>query len=360
MKKLVLFLFGIIILFCVSAYAFYIDGIKAVGGNKSISFEVVAGDTYNSLGAKLKKEGLIKSELVYKVYIKLNEPKPLKKGVYSLNSKMDLERILKELEKTTSYNPDVISITFREGINIREVCKEIEKVLGIPYEEAMEIINDKDYVKELIKEYWFLTDDILNSKIYYPLEGYLFPSTYEIYKNSTVEDIVEKMLKQTDKILTEHKNEIEKSDYSIHEIMTLASIVELESSGGNTNGSEYTDSELVASVFHNRVKGNWSLGSDVTTYYYLKEDNFKVSLNGNPNLFTCDNAYNTRCTSFIGLPIGPISIPGKDSILASINIPDSNYYYFVADCKGKVYFNVNDRGHYNTINKLKADGNWCS
>ena len=87
---------------------------------------------------------------------------------------------------------------------------------------------------------------------------------------------------------------------------------------------------------------------------------FKTSLNGNKDLYTCDYAYNTRCTSFKGLPVGPICSSGKVSITSSINIKDSSYYYFVADCKGKVYFNTNSSGHYNTINKLKADGNWCS
>lgn len=366
MKKLILFLFGLLILFCivcVSGYIYYTSNIKAVGGNKEISFEVVSGDTYNTLYTKLKKEGLIKSELAYKIYIKLNKLDSLKIGVYELNTSMDLETLLKELSTSTSYNPNVVSITFKEGINIRGVAKEIESVLGISSDEVINVINDKEYIKELINKYWFLEEDILNTKIYYPLEGYLFPSTYEVYKDSTVKDVVEKMLNQTDKILTKYKTGIEKSGYSVHEILTLASIVELESGFGTTSDSDkYSVTDLVASVFHNRVKGNWSLGSDVTTYYYLKIDDFKVSLNGNKNLYTCDNAYNTRCTSFTGLPVGPISLSGEEAIASSINIVPSDYYYFVADCKGKVYFTKDKTGkeHRNVINKLKAEGNWCS
>ena len=352
-----------LILFCIGVYIFYTDSIKAVGGNKEISFEVLSGDTYAALGPKLKKSGLIKSELVYKVYIKINELDSLKIGVYNLNTNMDLKTILTTLGKSTSYNPNVVSITFREGINIRDVAKEIEKVLGISSGAVLEVMNDKDYIRELIKKYWFLEDNILNSKIYYPLEGYLFPSTYEVYKNSTIEDVIEKMLDQTDKVLTKYKDAIEKSDYSIHEILTLASIVELESGFGTTSDSEeYSVTDLVASTFHNRVQGNWSLGSDVTTYYYLKIDDFKTSLNGNPNLYTCDYAYNTRCTSFTGLPVGPISLSGEEAIASSINIVPSDYYYFVADCKGKAYFTKDKTGreHRNVINKLKAEGNWCS
>ena len=146
--------------------------------------------------------------------------------------------------------------------------------------------------------------------------------------------------------------EIEDSDYSVHKLLTLSSIVELE-------GASASDRAGVAGVFYNRVKDGWSLGSDVTTYYYLKIDDFKQSLNGNKNLLTCDNAYNTRCTSFVGLPVGPISNPGEESIEGTINYRKHNYYYFVADCNGKTYLNKDMTGHYNTINKLKKEDNWC-
>ena len=352
MKKLLVFLFSVILLVSIGLM-YYKNGIKAVGGNKSVTFTVEKGDTYSSLGSKLKSSGLIKSEFIYKVYIKTKKYDSLKLAKYELNTNMDLDEILTLLSKGNGYNPDVIKVTFKEGINIREIDSIVEEKLGIKSSDCTSTVNDKEYIRELINKYWFLTDDILNSKIYYPLEGYLFPSTYEFYKNSTSKDVVTKMLNEMDKLLSNYKTDIEKSSYSIHEIMTLASIVELE-------GKNDSDRDLVASVFNNRVKGNWSLGSDVTTYYYLKIDDFKTSLNGNKDLYTCDYAYNTRCTSFKGLPVGPICSSGKVSITSSINIKDSSYYYFVADCKGKVYFNTNSSGHYNTINKLKADGNWCS
>ena len=88
-------------------------------------------------------------------------------------------------------------------------------------------------------------------------------------------------------------------------------------------------------------------------------DDFKQSLNGNKDLFTCDGAYNTRCTSFIGLPVGPISNPGVESIKGTINYREHDDYYFVADCKGKTYLSKNATEHYNTINKLKSENNWC-
>ena len=149
-----------------------------------------------------------------------------------------------------------------------------------------------------------------------------------------------------------NKEEVKKSKYSIHEMMTLASIIELEAGTAS-------DRKGVAGVFYNRLNNKWSLGSDVTTYYAEKLDNWSVDLKVS-QLNKC-NAYNTRSTCMNGkLPVSPVCNPGIDSIVASIEPTKHKYYYFVADCKGKVYFNTNSSGHYNTINKLKADGNWCS
>ena len=346
---LVIICFVVIIASC----TYYNINIGKVSDDTTLKEITIEAGSVDSIANTLKDNDLIKNKTMFKVYVKLTGKTNLKAGVYELSENMGTKTIVNILEKGSKISPGEVQITFREGINIREIASIVEEKLGIKSSDFISTVNDKEYIKELINKYWFLTDDILNSKIYYPLEGYLFPSTYEFYKNSTSKDVVTKMLNEMDKLLSNYKTDIEKSSYSIHEIMTLASIVELE-------GKNDSDRDLVASVFNNRVKGNWSLGSDVTTYYYLKIDDFKTSLNGNKDLYTCDYAYNTRCTSFKGLPVGPICSSGKVSITSSINIKDSSYYYFVADCKGKVYFNTNSSGHYNTINKLKADGNWCS
>ena len=215
-------------------------------------------------------------------------------------------------------------------------------------------MEDNNYINSLIDKYWFLTDEIMNEKIYYPLEGYLFPNTYAFSnKDVEVKTIIETMLDETGKQLENYKETIEKSDYSVHKWLTLASIVELE-------GASADDRAGVAGVFHNRIKDGWSLGSDVTTYYYLKIDDFSVSLTDAMGLRDCDGAYNTRCTSYIGLPVGPISNPGLESLEGTINYKKHKYYYFVADCKGKTYLNKDMTGHYNIISKLKSENNWCA
>ena len=313
----------------------------------------IKGGSITSIGDTLYENNLIKSKLIFKIYVKLNKVNSLKASTYELDKNMKLSEIIDVLEEGNAYNPDEIRITFKEGLNIRKIARLVEENTNNKYDDFLSLMDDDSYIDSLISKYWFLTDKIKNEKIYYPLEGYLFPNTYAFLNvDVDIKTIIETMLDETDKQLSKYKDKIEKSDYDIHEIMTLSSIVELE-------GASSTDRAGVAGVFHNRIKDKWTLGSDVTTYYYLKIDDFKQSLNGNKNLYTCDNAYNTRCTSFVGLPVGPISMPGIESIDATINYDKHDNYYFVADCKGKTYLNKDATGHYNIIQKLKNEGNWC-
>ena len=90
----------------------------------------------------------------------------------------------------------------------------------------------------------------------------------------------------------------------------------------------------------------------LVVFYENKIDSLEEELN------TC-NKYNTRSTCFNGLPIGPISNPGLESIKATINPTDTDMYYFVADCSGKTYLTKTLNEHDNIIDKLKAEDNWC-
>ena len=339
------------ILFTAFFYNYQISAMS--NDSEEVVVEIKSGSVA-SIGKTLYENGLIHSELIFKIYVKLNSVDSLKASTYKLNKNMNLKEIINILEEGNSYNPDQVVITFKEGLNVRKIAKLVEEETNNSYDDFMGLMVDKTYINELIDKYWFLDDGILNSKIYYPLEGYLFPNTYAfLNKDVTSKEIIEKMLDEMDKQLTKYKSQIDNSDYSLHELMTLASIVELE-------GANADDRAAVAGVFYNRLKDGWVLGSDVTTYYYLKIDDFKQSLNGNRNLFTCDYAYNTRCTSFVGLPVGPISNPGIESIVAVLEPTLHDYFYFVADCTGKTYLTKNSTEHNNIINKLKQEGKWCA
>ncbi len=336
------------------AIGLYLFLLTGTSDDKSIKVVTIEAGSISSIGKKLESDGFIRSANAFKVYMYTQSNRNLKAGTYRLSKSMGVKRIVKELQVGSNYNPDEVSITFKEGKNIRSVAKVISEKTSNSYEDVIGVLSDKSYAEGLISKYWFLSDEILNSGIYYPLEGYLFPNTYFFKnRNVSVDTIITTMLDETGKELEEYRADMEKSSLSIHKLMTLASIVELEGASSN-------DRAKVAGVFYNRLNSGWNLGSDVTTYYALRIDDFSVSLSKENGLYNCDNGYNTRCTSYIGLPVGPIDNPGIVSIKSAIYPESHDYYYFVADCKGKTYLNKDENGHFAIINKLKKENNWCA
>ena len=318
--------------------------------SKTVNLMIEEGSTYSTIGNLLKEKGLIKSELAYKIYIKLNPPKSLEHGNYTLNQNYDLETLIKEMEKGSQNNYETISITFIEGKNMRYYMDTISSKLNISSSDIESKLKDSSYLDNLISKYWFLTKDIKDKDIYYSLEGYLYPDTYEFYTNATIEDVFAKLLDNMENKLNQYKESVEKSKYSIHEMITLASIIELEAGSAK-------DRKGVAGVFYNRLNDGWSLGSDVTTYYAEKLDLWSRDLRQS-ELDEC-NAYNTRNSCMAGkLPVGPVCNPGVNSLVAAIEPKEHNYYFFVADKNGKTYFNKTNNGHEETISELKGSGLW--
>ena len=314
---------------------------------KDIEVEIKSGTSTEKIADILKDKGLIRSKTVFKLYLKINKVNNLKASTYLLNKSMDLKTIVQSLEKGSKYNPNRVIITFREGLRVTDYAKLIEKKTNNSYDDVINTINDKDYVKELISKYWFLTDSILDNDIYYPLEGYLAPETYHFdNKEVTVKEIIETMLKQEEKVLEKYKSKMESDP---HYYMTMASIVELE-------GTNLENRKMIVSVFKNRLNARMNLGSDVTTYYGLQ---VAMTSDLTSEQFASINGYNTRSTTMIGkMPVGPICSPGDYSVDASVNPTDNDYYYFVADKHGKIYYSKTLSEHNQKIAEIKKNGDW--
>lgn len=314
-----------------------------------IEFKVDEGSSVYQVGKKLEKEKIIRSNLAYKIYVRLKGVNSYKAGVYKLDKSYNTKDIVNILTGNY-YKENGVTITFKEGKNIRGVAKEIAKNTNITESEFYAKLEDENYINSLISKYWFLTDDIKNKNIYYSLEGYLFPDTYTFSYDVTIEKIIETMLDQTDKVFSKYKSYVDKSSYSINEIVTLASVVESE-------GIYDKDRKGIAGVFYNRLNAGMSLGSDVTTYYA-----FKIDL-GDRDLTKAEintyNPYNTRGPEMSGkLPIGAICNFGESSLSAVLSPTDSDYYYFVADKSGNTHFTKTYEEHQKVIKELKEAGNW--
>lgn len=346
-KPLFFILIGILIIGILIGGFFFFTGPVNSFDKKDIEVEIPSGTSREKIGEILKEKGLIRSTTVFKLYLKMNKANNLKAATYLLNKSMDVNTIIKELEKGSNYNPNRVILTFKEGERITSYAKLIEKKTNNSYDDVINTINDKEYLQELISKYWFLTDSILDSDIYYPLEGYLAPETYFFdNKDVSVKEIINTLLKQEEKVLEKYKDKISNNP---HYYITMASIVELE-------GTNSENMKTIASVFENRLKSRMNLGSDVTTYYGLQ---VAMTSDLTSEQFASVNAYNTRSTSMIGkMPIGPISNPSIEALDASINHESSDYYYFVADKHGKVYFTKTLTEHNQKVAEIKKNGDW--
>lgn len=341
-------IFLILGLLLLGTFGFYQYEISPTDKKSTATYEVVVkqGMSTSEIANLLKEKNLIKNSFFFKVYMKLNRKQTIKAATYDLKKSMDLDTIVSLLEVGKAN--DDISITFKEGKTIKDYAKVLSTNTNISEEEFLAKMKDKTYLTSLINSYWFLTDTILNDDIYYGLEGYLAPDTYNFKdKDVSIEEVVKTLLDQEEKNLEPYKNKV--NNANIHDILTLASMAELE-------GVKEKDRKMIVGVFQNRLSKNMNLGSDVTTYYAFSEDMTKDLTS---EMFNTYNPYNTRSSQMAGkLPVGPICNPSKSSIEASINPTSSDYYYFVADKNGNVYYTKTSSEHSAKVKELKDKGDW--
>ena len=229
--KIILMIIAIIGLLIVSGLIWYTTSIAPINKNDNAKVEVVIpyGTGTKSIGKILKENNVIKSELAFNIYSKINNVSDLQAGTYYLKRSMDLKSITEALKTGKVDAEGQINITYIEGKNINWLAKLIEEKTNNTKEDVYNLLKNEEYIDSLIAKYWFLDDVIKDLNIYYPLEGYLFPDTYTLANEDvTVEEIFEIMLDQTGKILSEYREDIEKSKYSVHEILTIASMIETE------------------------------------------------------------------------------------------------------------------------------------
>lgn len=352
-KKLILAIIIVILLIILIPIIWYNTSIAPVNKNseEKISIEIPIGSSSENIAQILKDNNLIKSKLAFKVYVKLNKVSDFQAGKYELYKTMDVSEIAKTLQTGKLYVENQVAITFIEGKTFNWYANKIAEETNNTKEQVFELLEDEEYIDSLIEKYWFLTDEIKNKDIYYPLEGYLFPDTYFFEnKDVTVKEIFEQLLNQTEKVLNEYKDQFEEQKYSVHEILSIASIIE-------TEGIFPEDRKDISSVIYNRLDAKMPIQSDVTTYYAVKvevgaRDLYQSELNRY-------NPYNTRGPRMEGkLPVGPISSVSKTSIDAALNPNKTQYIFFVADKNGKVYFNRTSEEHDRTITDLQNRGLW--
>ncbi len=329
--------------------------VLGMGKDKICVVIVEQGMTTSQIADLLKDEGAIDHPLIFRAYLKLKKQDgTLRHGAYQFKRSLGYDGIIEVLQKGNE--KETVEVRIPEGAGVQKIAELLEEN-GVCTVEQFKTAMKKgtynyDFVKAIPKE-----------KVYYLLEGYLYPDTYAFFtgeSQANAEYAIDRMLSNfNDKLLERCPNYEEDikglKEYgidSLHEVMSLASIVEL----GCNGFPEEMDN--VAAVFLGRLV--WSephyLGSTPTFYYPDNRYNTNnYSLYGPDGKKISDPGYE-------GLPPGPQSSMTVDAIEAVLN-PNTEYigkyYYFVTDKNSKFYYNNSYKQHQNTINSLVNQGLWA-
>jgi UPF0755 protein len=287
------------------------------------------GATPDQIAQKLQDQGVIKSSLAFRVLIKQDGNKPLQAGKYLFSPTQPAREVLAWL---VGGRVDAFNVTIAPG----QTLAQIKQALIQDGFAAADI--DGAFAKTY--NHPLLATKPANVN----LEGYIYPETYQASSETTAEQL---LIRAFDEFYAQIQakdlvSQLSARGLSLHQGITLASIVQMEVSGDS-------DRRQVAQVFEKRLKDDISLGSDVTYIY-------AASLTGQTPSPDLDSPYNTRKNK--GLPPGAIANFTLGSLQAVANPAAGDYLFFVAGEDGKTYFARTDAEHQENIKKYC--GSLCS
>lgn len=306
---------------------FGINDMLAVGKQPvNITVDVPKNATADQVAQLLYKNGAIKDIAFFKLYGKLTKaPKTYGGGSYQVTTAMDYEALINSIQSNQN-RVDTVKVTFTEGMNALDIAAKLEKNGVCSAKDALSVFN----TAKLDGSYDMISAITNTSSRYYKLEGYLFPDTYEFFKNEDPVSVAKKLVSNCNQKLTKQMRDKAKEEgYTVDQLVTLASIIQAEA-------ADKDDMYKVSSVLHNRLSSKkvtlQHLDCDSTTFYPYRR---KALIPANMR-----NTYKSKYDTYTvkGLPAGAICNPGSDAINAALNPTDTDYYYFCHDSKGKAYY----------------------
>ena len=284
--------------------------------DKVVTVTVYEADTMDDIIDKLQENGLIRYKSLFRLYADISDAEEdIKPGIYDLNTRYDYHALVNFMSPRSSR--EVIKLTIPEGYTCRQIFALLEE------NRICTALDAAAYAaKGELKPYWFLEGVERGTENC--LEGYLFPDTYEFYKNSTPREALERMLNNFEyrfdgEMLTqlEALNGRLTDNYTVREIVIVASLIEKESAAPG-------ESPMISGVIYNRLF-RWGnnppyLNIDASIVYAQEGNNARIDT-------SLDHPYNTYTNT--GLTPGPIANPGLSSLKAALNPESHNYYYYV-------------------------------
>lgn len=300
--------------------------------NTEIIFEVSRGETFGAVAQRLQNEGLIRSAELLKLYARIDSSKNIVKvGEYALKPSMSLNQIL---EIVASGKSRTKPFTVPEGYNIFEISELIEKAKIATAKEFLEKARNPKYATELVGY------EVPS------LEGYLFPETYQIARNTSLDQLLKMMVDLFKVNFSQVQIPQEMSSWTQHQIVTFASIVEKET------GAAW-ERPLISSVFHNRLQKRMRLQTDPTIIYGIADETGKYEIDIGRDDIRRPTRYNTYVIS--GLPPGPIANPGRMALEAAVNPEQSEYLFFVSKNDGTHIFSKTYEEHNRAVTEWQRN-----
>ncbi|HEM5318337.1 TPA: endolytic transglycosylase MltG [Streptococcus suis] len=325
---------------------------------EAIQVEIPEGSSTLEIGKILVDNKLIKNATIFNYYSKIKSYNNFQSGFYNLKQNMSVDDIAKALQESgtpTAQKEAAGKILIVEGYTLTQIAQAItdntkteDKNDKTPFttEQFMATVTNQDFINRMVATYpkLFASLPAADSGVIYQLEGYLFPAVYEYSDETTIEELVEQMIAAMDNRLQPYYETIAAKNLTVNEVLTLASLVEKESSTDE-------DRRNIASVFFNRLNAAIPLQSNIAILYAQGKLGQETTLAEDAAIDTSiESPYNIYWTP--GLMPGPVDSPSLSAIEAVINANTTDYLYFVADVTtGNVYFTNNIDEHNQNVAK---------
>ncbi|TVR29312.1 MAG: endolytic transglycosylase MltG [Spirochaetaceae bacterium] len=281
----------------------------------TVEVQVSAGQSVRSVAAELHSRGLIRSARLLEWYARVTgQTGNIQSGYYALSAADSARSILQRLTSGAVIDRSLV-VTFPEGWTIQQISERLD---------ARGIVEQQQFAQNAVMQQGYRDLEVLGDlQDEQDLQGYLFPDSYRFEPDSNARSVVRRMVNRLAQNLPhEWQQTLAEQGRTLHEVLTLASIVQAE--------ALEDDVSEVAGVFWNRLRSGWRLESDATV-------NFALGTSKRQPTFAdtyVEHPYNTY--RFAGLPPGPIGNPGREAIEASLDPPDSDYFFFLHKNNGDI------------------------
>lgn len=331
------------VLFCIFVIGAFLifadtDTVKSLENNvrrneiqtdKKIHVKISEDMTTSEIAAQLEEKGVIGSSLKFRILSRIRGyDDQMKLGTYVFTAGMSDEEVFQKLLSGEKY---LVTFTIPEGFTVKNMADRLYDI---------DLADKEDFLKaaENFEPYPYMKK---HKDVIYAAEGFLFPDTYSIESDASIEDILNMMANEFDQKLTlAMREKAREMNLSVYDLVTLASLVERE-----VRYAE--DRPIVAQVFLKRLKINMPLQTDASLQYLMDAPKEDVSIEDTQ----IDSPYNTYQHG--GLPPGPIASPGMESIKAVLNPADTDYLYFVADRSGHNHYAATYAEHMELVNQYR-------